>query len=122
MNKQSIYVAGPMSNMPNFNFEAFDRATYTLRREGWVNVFNPAEKDRETYGDVTSNNPTGSPEQAKEEFGLDIRDVLSLDLQWICEEADAIYMLRGWENSKGARAEHATAHAIGIKIYYQEGH
>jgi len=32
-----------------------------------------------------------------------------------------IYMLRGWERSKGARAEHAVAVWIGLEIMYQGG-
>lgn len=32
-----------------------------------------------------------------------------------------IYMLRGWENSKGATAEHAVAKWIGLEIIYQDG-
>lgn len=33
--------------------------------------------------------------------------------------ADTIFMLKGWENSKGARAEHALAVACGKEIAYQ---
>jgi hypothetical protein len=36
-------------------------------------------------------------------------------------DSDAIYMLRGWEQSKGARAEHAVAVWIGLEIIYQGG-
>ena len=36
-------------------------------------------------------------------------------------DCDAIYMLRGWENSKGARAEHAVAVWVGLDIMYQVG-
>ena len=34
-------------------------------------------------------------------------------------QCEMIYMLRGWENSKGARAEHALANWIGLEIIYQ---
>jgi hypothetical protein len=33
---------------------------------------------------------------------------------------DAIYMLRGWQLSKGAKLEHTIAEELGIKIVYEE--
>ena len=35
-------------------------------------------------------------------------------------DADAIYMLRGWENSKGSCMEYGFARAMGIRIIEQE--
>ena len=34
-------------------------------------------------------------------------------------KCDGIYMLKGWQNSKGARIEHAIALELGIRIFYQ---
>jgi hypothetical protein len=31
---------------------------------------------------------------------------------------DAIYMLKGWEKSKGASLEHHIAKELGLEIYY----
>jgi uncharacterized protein DUF4406 len=39
-------------------------------------------------------------------------------LDYICRRAEGIAMLEGWEDSKGARAEHAIAVALGLKIRY----
>lgn len=33
---------------------------------------------------------------------------------------DAIFMLKDWKESKGARFEHQTAEVCGIKIIYQK--
>jgi len=33
---------------------------------------------------------------------------------------DAIYMLKGWEDSKGAKIEHNLAKGLGIKVFYQK--
>lgn len=41
------------------------------------------------------------------------------DLAWICRHADAVYLLKGWEGSKGERAEKAAAEALGLMVIYQ---
>lgn len=114
-----IYVAGPMSGIPEFNFPAFNAASQKLRAEGHE-VFNPADKDIERHGgiDISKGNLTGCQDFAAKEHGFSLRDALADDTWWICKEADTIAMLPGWENSKGARAEHALAFALGHKILY----
>jgi hypothetical protein len=47
-----------------------------------------------------------------------IHEALGEDLDWICRKADALAMLPGWRNSRGARAEHATAVALDLHIIY----
>jgi Domain of unknown function (DUF4406) len=107
-----IYVAGPMSGLPDFNRPAFNEAAEALRDGGWI-VFNPAENDINVFG---------STEAADKAFLADrtaaLRVMLGADLNWICSEADSIAMLPGWEKSLGARAEHATAVALGLEIIY----
>lgn len=114
-----IYLAGPMQNYPEFNFPAFNSRTKELRDQGHE-VFNPAERDIERHGgvDISKGNSTGSLEQAVTNHGFNLREALRDDLVYICQTADAIALLPGWENSKGARAEHATAVALGLKIIY----
>jgi hypothetical protein len=113
-----IYVAGPMRGIRDFNFPAFHQAAFQLRMLGHE-VFNPAEKDEEQYGTDIGKSETGDEAEA-EAKGFSLREALAMDLDWICRHADAIYMLRGWENSKGAAAEHATAIALGLEVMYQE--
>lgn len=111
-----IYVAGPMRGIPEFNFPAFNAAAERLRSAGHT-VFNPAEKDVERHGtDISKGNPTGCEQQAAKEHGFDLRVALGADLAWICAQADAIAMLPGWQKSKGATAEHATALALGLEV------
>lgn len=115
----NFYLAGPMSGIPHFNFPAFNSAAATLRANGH-SVFNPAERDIERHGgvDISFSNDKGDPEKAKRDFGFSLRDALADDTAFICKYADAIAMLPGWENSKGARAEHALAFALGHTIVY----
>jgi hypothetical protein len=113
-----IYLSGPMSFMPEFNFPAFHDAADFLKEQGHE-VFNPAERDVERYGeDFSKNNPTGNPSLVPERYGFSLRDALAEDLDWICRNADAIALLPGWEQSKGARAEHATAYALNLQFIY----
>lgn len=113
---KTIYIAGPMQGIPHFNFPAFNRAADILRGQGFV-VFNPAENDIAIHGDISSDNPTGSVEQA-EATGFSRRLALRDDLAWIAEHATTMCMLPGWEQSSGARAEHALATAINLEFVY----
>lgn len=111
-----VYVAGPMRGIPEFNFPAFHAATKALRAIGCV-VFNPAEKDNERHGtDISKGNTTGDEAIASAQHGFNLREALGLDLAWICAEADAVALLPGWQNSKGAQAERATAIALGLTV------
>ena len=118
MSINKVYLAGPMRGIPAFNFPAFHRAAAGLREQGYT-VFSPAERDEAIYGPgFTSGNLKGDNEQAAKEHGFNIREALFADLEFICKEADAVFLLPGWENSKGANAEKATAEAIGIEVRY----
>ena len=113
-----IYVSGPMSNYPYFNFPTFNQVTKLFRGKGHE-VFNPAERDVAQYGDdFWKSNLTGSIEEASKKYKFSLREALAEDTAYICKEAEAIVMLPGWEKSSGARAEHALAVALGLTILY----
>ena len=63
-------------------------------------------------------NPKGNVQKAVKELKFDLRDALAADMKWICTRADSMVMLKGWKKSKGAKAEHALAEALGLKIIY----
>ena len=107
-----IYLAGPMRGYPTFNFPAFDFASSKLRAEGHF-VFSPAERDREAYGAEIEDNPTGDEAKVKN-AACTINDCMLADTKWICENADAIALLPGWEKSSGANAELALGKALGL--------
>lgn len=114
MTKKSIYVAGPMSGYPNFNFPAFFEAADKLRKEGWI-VYNPANKEDEAIiGEEAMK--TGDLAKAQAQ-GFNFRDAYRWDIECVIK-ADAIYMLPGWEDSPGARGEHAVA--VAMKRHYPD--
>lgn len=93
-----IYVAGPMRGKPELNFPAFNAAAEGLREIGW-DVVNPVDI-----------NPDPKAEW---------RDCMNKDIVELVH-CDAIYMLVGWENSKGASLEHHIAVELGLDLYYEE--
>lgn len=104
-----IYIAGPMRGYPHFNFHAFYRAEEHLKQLGYE-VGNPARMDDES----------GGPEQYTVLPGDEgIRLAMERDLTWIAKNADAVYMLEGWEQSSGANAEWTLAKTLGLDIYYE---
>lgn len=113
-----VYLAGPMSGIPYFNFPAFHAAAAKLRAEGHI-VFNPAEQDCKRYGtDISANNLTGSIDQAVRDHNFSLREALAEDTSYICREADAVALLPSWEKSSGARAEWALALPLRLGIIY----
>lgn len=109
-----VYIAGPMSGYPEFNFPAFFAAEEELKANGWT-VFNPAKKEQEKELDETSF-VTGDAKAAVA-AGFDFRECYLWDVSKVIE-ADAIYMLPGWQYSPGACGEHAVA--VAMKRHYPE--
>ena len=112
----TIYVAGPMRGHDDYNYPAFDRAASVLEEQGW-NVINPAELDR------NDDKPINGPHQFDPENNYEdhefMRQALKRDMVAICDECTAIYMMSGWEESRGAKAEWHLARAMGLYIYYE---
>lgn len=97
-----VYIAGPMTGYPLFNFPAFDYAAAQWRDAGY-DVVNPAEEQRKR-GD--------SDELPWSHFlRHDIRHLST------CE---AVAFLPGWGKSKGATLEHHIASALGMDLYDAE--
>jgi len=106
-----------MTGYPNFNFDAFFAAEDRFKAEGW-RVFNPANKDAEA-GVVGGAGWTTGNDQELMASGWDFKEAFSWDCQKVIE-ADAIYVLKGWEKSSGARAEVAVAEAIKARYHDYE--
>lgn len=94
---KTIYIAGPMTGYPRYNYPAFDEAERHLRELGW-GVYNPAALSREAGFDETKDTPT-------KEF---MENAIRTDVECVLE-ADALCVLPGWKESRGANAEAALA-------------
>ena len=89
-----IYLAGPMSGLPDFNYPAFHAAAAVLRAQGHY-VENPAENPASTCGTW--------------------QGYMRMSL---CQIAvcDCLYMLPGWRSSRGARIEHGLALDLDLEV------
>lgn len=107
---KSIYIAGPMSGIPEFNFPAFFAAEEEIKSwHSFYPIFNPANKDAEKELDAEAF--ASGDHVLVNERGFNFREAYLWDVTKVIE-ADAIYMLKGWERSPGAIGEHAVAVAM----------
>lgn len=115
--KQKIYIAGKMRGIKHYNFPAFDTAHKLLEQQGW-DVVNPAELDR-NHGFDPYALPHDHDWSTIPTDGFSFDDCVSRDIAAV-RECDAIYLLRGWRDSVGARAEKALAEWLGKQIVYED--
>lgn len=110
-----VYIAGPMTGIPQFNYPAFDAAAECLRRQGHE-VFSPAEMDDPETRRLAMASPDGSPGSGTAN-GETWGDFLARDVKLIADsELDAVVVLPGWERSRGARLETFIARMEGIAV------
>lgn len=100
--KPRVYIAGPMTGLPDWNFPAFHEAAARWRMMGW-NVVNPAES---FDGDQTR----------------PYRSYVEEDL-YNLRHCNAIAMLPGWDGpgARGSVWEHEVAKMLGHTVYYDDG-
>ena len=94
----TIYLSGPMSGLPNFNADEFAKYAAKYRALGWV-VKSPPELDG---GDFTK--------PYEEYIRRDVRVLLE-------EGIDRVYLLPGWQKSRGANLEVHLSKMFKIPIY-----
>lgn len=92
---KKIYIAGPMTGYENFNRDMFNSAADACLKNGAIPL-----------------NPATLP------GGLEQNEYMDICFAML-RAATAIYMLKGFEKSKGAMAELAYAEKLGIDIVYQ---
>jgi hypothetical protein len=94
--RAKVYLAGPMTGKPNFNYHKFDKVSRGWRKAGYL-VINPAnhyDRDQEApaYSDF---------------IRASLHDLL---------QADMVAMLPHWTGSRGATLEAAIAHTLNLPI------
>lgn len=92
-----------MSGIPQFNYPAFLDAAKALREEGYE-VHCPAEMDTPEVQAAALASTTGNLSDLAS-TGETWGDMLAADVKLIADGVDAIVLLPGWENSRGARLE-----------------
>jgi len=89
-----VYIAGPMTGLPDLNYPAFYAAEEALTAAGHA-VLNPARN-----GTIVGN-------AWQQYMRLSIAQVL---------QAEAVALLPGWVNSRGARLERRIATDLGLLV------
>lgn len=105
-NKLKIYIAGPMSGIEGLNWRKFNQKEMDLVSAGWC-VVNPARMDHDA-----GINPM---DELKE---YDYEDAARRDIEAL-KSCDAIYLMSGFQFSKGACWERALAKHWGLRRYYE---
>jgi len=91
-----IYIAGPMSGLPENNHPAFRRMEHALKLR-YAQILSPIYHD-----------------DPKAEYESLLRQALQKLLA-----ADKVVMLAGWNDSKGANLEHHVALGLKMPIFYE---
>lgn len=112
-NMKTIYLAGPMRGIPLYNFPAFDAAKRELAGRG-LYVISPADLDRESGFDPVTLPRNWDWKALPERFCL--KQAVQRDLEAVCK-CDALCLLPGWENSRGAKAEKSVAEWVGKEVF-----
>ena len=95
MKKKTIYISGAMTGLPDFNYPAFNAEAARLRALGYI-VANPAENPAPDCGTWLAYMRMAIAQLAT---------------------CDAIALLDGWQDSRGACVERTLADGLGLEVY-----
>lgn len=94
-----LYIAGPMTGIPDSNYPAFRKAEADLKAAGY-DVLCPV--------DAEQHNDTGKPQT----WDWYMRHALRMVL-----DADGVALLPEWRQSRGARLEREVAQSLGLSVF-----
>ena len=100
-----FYLAGRMTGLPKYNFQAFEDACFHLRSVMNLNVASPHEIDHGETEETRGSLP----------YTTYIKAGLKLLL-----ECHAIILMDGWELSQGCVNELLVARACGLSVYFYD--
>ena len=95
--EKTVYIAGPMTGIPELNYPLFNAVEHWLKEQGYK-VENPA-----------SNHVTG---MSGDELW---REYMRMSLRQI-SHCDIVLLLPDWEKSKGASLEKHIADTLGLQV------
>jgi hypothetical protein len=104
LGKRVLYIAGPIANTTDF-VDRFTKARLEVSGLGYHPIC-PIELN-------------GIDTNSRKEDAENRRAYLKRDISALIE-CDGIYLLRGWENSRGARLEKLIADGLDMLVLYQE--
>lgn len=144
---RTLYIAGPMSNIPQFNFPLFEAVAVALRDDGYT-IVSPHECDGEDTRRMAWASPDGAHTGGGESWGTCLaRDVkmladgyerlesdaelrsrmtaapriegstLEFQRDIVISKIDGIAFLPNWDKSKGARLEAFVGLLTGKEFY-----
>src|SRR5690625_774633 len=93
-----VYISGKMTGIKDFNYPVFHKKEKQLRRLGYE-VFNPA-------------NIQGRDDWTWQDY---MRECIAA-----IPKCTHIYLLNGWETSRGANIELLIANTIGLTVMYEK--
>lgn len=96
MSGPAIYISGPMTGLPDLNYQAFAQCAKQLRATGWE-VVNPAEH----FG--------GAQDLPRHKF-------LAADVLALVQKCWGVVLLPGWHESEGAKLEAQIALDLGYEF------
>ena len=94
-----IYISGPITGTNNFH-KRFEDAEKRLKEFFAKEPVNPVKENAKLKSDC-------------------YEDLMENSLK-LLDECDAIYMLKGWQDSCGANREYGYALGKGMKVYWEE--
>ena len=102
-----VYISGPITDNEDY-IEDFAAAEYELMKQGHL-AANPAKLS-----------------SAIQRHALDDAEIEYDHEDWmrtvtvLLEKCDAIYLIKGWDESQGALQEYQAAKKLGLKVLFQE--
>lgn len=94
----TVYVAGPMTGLPDYNYPAFNQAAAELTDAGY-DVLNPVTSE--------DDNTTGTTQT----WQWYMRHALAMVIR-----ADGVALLPGWETSRGATLEVHVVQSLDLPV------